>query len=380
MHYDTLESLFTPCLLLDEARLETNIARVADHAARLDVTLRPHFKTPKCLEVAEKLLQRNATGLTVSTLREAQVCLDAGFTDLFYAVELAPAKMGAVVDLIRRGANLSCLIDSHRAVDMVSDRAGSMVIPLLVALDTDGYRCGVDANSEEILHICRRIVQADNLLFRGLMAYAGASYHCDTPAAKSDVMRQQLSAALVVGDRLDVECPVISLGSTPAFMSSTELPGATEVRGGIYTFQDLFQAGRGHCSISDIALSVLTRVISIQPERNRFFVDAGGLALSKDRATAGQDFDAGYGLVCDTQSANPIGDWIVSEVHQEHGIVTSRSGAALDFAEIVLDGLYRILPNHSDMTAAAYDEYHVIDSEARVIDCWWRFNGWAPSV
>jgi len=51
-------------------------------------------------------------------------------------------------------------------------------------------------------------------------------------------------------------------------------------------------------------------------------------------------------------------------VSQEHGIVT----APLDVGDRV-----RILPNHSCLTAACFDEYHVVRGD-EVVDRWrvWR--------
>ena len=40
--------------------------------------------------------------------------------------------------------------------------------------------------------------------------------------------------------------------------------------------------------------------------------------------------------------------------------------------------MYRVLPNHSDMTAAAFDKYFVIDGQGDVVDVWPRANGWEP--
>jgi D-serine deaminase-like pyridoxal phosphate-dependent protein len=373
-----LDQLFTPCLLLDEGIMQRNIDRAADHSSRLAVPLRPHFKTPKSIEVAERLLARNAEGLTVSTLREAEYCLDHGISDLFYAVELAPHKTAQVCALIERGANLACLVDSIECAQTISARAGATTVPLLVGLDLDGYRCGLDPAGQAIIDCSRFINDQPNLEFRGLMAYAGASYHLNKATEKGHLIQNQLSAALSLKRELDFDCPVISLGSTPAFMNAENLTGATEIRGGIYVFQDLFQAGQGHCAILDIALSVLTRVISVQEHRNRFFIDAGALALSKDTSTKGYDYDAAYGLVCNVIGGQPIDDLVVIDVQQEHGIVTSKSGQQIDFETIQIDGLFRVLPNHSDMTAAAYEEYYVIDKESLVRDIWHRANGWAP--
>lgn len=52
----TLEDLATPCLVLDAERMERNIARLK---AKLDgraVTLRPHLKTCKSVDVARRVM------------------------------------------------------------------------------------------------------------------------------------------------------------------------------------------------------------------------------------------------------------------------------------------------------------------------------------
>ena len=50
-------------------------------------------------------------------------------------------------------------------------------------------------------------------------------------------------------------------------------------------------------AIDAIAITVLTSVIGRRP--GRILVDAGGLALSKDRSTEATPHDYGYGLALD---------------------------------------------------------------------------------
>ena len=56
----TLESLETPCLLLDRAVMEANARRFLDIAKRHGVTLRPHLKTAKSIEVARRVTDSEA--------------------------------------------------------------------------------------------------------------------------------------------------------------------------------------------------------------------------------------------------------------------------------------------------------------------------------
>jgi D-serine deaminase-like pyridoxal phosphate-dependent protein len=140
-------------------------------------------------------------------------------------------------------------------------------------------------------------------------------------------------------------------------------------------FFDLFMAGLGVCSIDDIALSVLTSVIGHQAERNWIITDAGWMALSRDRGTAKQRVDQGYGVVCDL-GGRPIDDLIVADTNQEHGIIAKRNGKPLDMSRFPVGTLLRILPNHACATAAQHPHYQVIAHDPVVEAVWPRFSGW----
>ena len=151
-------------------------------------------------------------------------------------------------------------------------------------------------------------------------------------------------------------CLQVSVGSTPTALCAKDLSGVTELRAGVYVFMDLFQSGLGVCDHSDIALSVVTRVISHKTSHKRLIVDAGGLALSKDRSTASQNVDCGYGVVCDA-AGKPIPGLMVNGANQEHGIIELPEQYAL--SDFPVGTVFRVLPNHSCMTAAAYNTYSV---------------------
>ena len=153
--------------------------------------------------------------------------------------------------------------------------------------------------------------------------------------------------------------------------------GVTEIRPGVFTFFDLFQMQLGICSFADIALSVLTTVTSHKVDRKtktqRMFIDAGGLALSKDRSTQGQTSDLGYGQVIGLNGETLSQPVIVNAVNQEHGVIDLPNALSLD--DFPIGSRLRILPNHACMTAAAHDGYHVLSPEGEL--SWWsRCNGW----
>jgi D-serine deaminase-like pyridoxal phosphate-dependent protein len=141
-------------------------------------------------------------------------------------------------------------------------------------------------------------------------------------------------------------------------------------------FFDLFQAGVGVCTQDDIALSVLTTVIGHQRERDQLIVDAGWMALSRDRGTAGQSIDRKYGTVCDI-GGQAIDDLVVLDANQEHGIVGWREGSGKRLPDLPIGTRLRILPNHACATAAQHDAYRVVEGRAPLVKALWpRFGGW----
>src|SRR5204862_7804232 len=78
----TLDQITTPSLVLDLDVLDANVDRMARRANDLGVALRPHLTTHKCVEVAERQRALGASGVTVSTLYEARVFADHGFSDI----------------------------------------------------------------------------------------------------------------------------------------------------------------------------------------------------------------------------------------------------------------------------------------------------------
>jgi D-serine deaminase-like pyridoxal phosphate-dependent protein len=164
------------------------------------------------------------------------------------------------------------------------------------------------------------------------------------------------------------------VGSTPTAHFARELTGVTEVRAGVYVFFDLVMAGIGVCNVDDIALSVLTSVIGHQRSKGWILVDAGWMAMSRDRGTAKQRIDQGYGAACDV-SGNVYPDLIMVEANQEHGILALRPGSVAALPELPVGTPLRILPNHACATAAQHDRYRATSGDV-VTAVWPRFSGW----
>ena len=97
--------------------------------------------------------------------------------------------------------------------------------------------------------------------------------------------------------------------------------------------------------------------------------------MSRDRGTANQAIDQGYGVVCNVAGI-PINDLIVSSANQEHGIVSRRDGGPINPSDYPVGMTLRVLPNHACATAAQYDDYKIVRGGQRVEAVWSRFRGW----
>lgn len=375
----TLEQLETPALLLDEQRMQRNIERMARQVQRLGVGFRPHVKTNKCMEVARRTMTSPEGPITVSTLLEADYFAERGVKDILYAVCIAPNKMDHVIALQARGARMSIILDSVEAARMVAQRLKDAPagIGVLIEVDSDGHRSGVKPDSADLLAIAREL-QAGGVPVRGVMTHAGSSYDCRSAEAIRAMAEQERSAIVQAAQRLRAagfDCPVVSLGSTPTALFADHLEGVTELRAGVYVFFDLVMAGIGVCSVDEIALSVLATVIGHQREKGWTLLDAGWMAMSRDRGTSAQPVDQGYGLVCDLDG-RPLADYILVGANQEHGIMARRPGSGEDTLDLQVGQQVRILPNHACSTAAQYGAYQVVGEGHEVTDSWRRFSGW----
>lgn len=369
----------TPAAVLDTARMQANIAQMQQRLNALGVRFRPHVKTSKSLPVVQAQLAAGAQGITVSTLKEAEQFFAAGITDILYAVCIVPAKLPQVLALRQRGCDLKIITDSVSAAQAIADfgRAQGHVFEVWIEVDVDGHRSGVPPESDALLAVGRALHHG-GMRLGGVMAHAGSSYDVDTPEALRQVAEQERDGTRRAAARLHdagLPCPVVSVGSTPTALAAPHLQGVTEVRAGVYVFFDLVMHNVGVCGIRDIALSVLTTVIGHQQDKGWAIVDAGWMAMSRDRGTQKQRHDFGYGQVC-AEDGTPIAGYVMGSANQEHGILCRADGVDRDIAQRFPVGTrLRVLPNHACATAAQHPVYQALLPDGEV-QAWPRFYGW----
>jgi D-serine deaminase-like pyridoxal phosphate-dependent protein len=375
-----LRTLETPALVLDRRKMEGNIARMRSHLAQLGVAFRPHVKTSKSIDVVRRTIGADTGPITVSTLKEAEYFFGYGFTDILYAVGIVPNKFAHVFDLCARGVALTVILDSVDMAEAIAAYAmGREARPeVMIEIDCDGHRSGVQPGSGDLAAIAQRLA-AGGLTLKGIITHAGNSYSCKSTEDIAAMARQERDAAVGCAQSLRAHgysCPEVSVGSTPTAYFATDLTGVTEVRAGVFVFGDLVMNGLGVVAPQDIAVSVLACVIGHQKEKGWTIVDAGWMAMSRDRGTSRQRVDQGYGVVCDVDGAI-LEDIIMVDANQEHGVIAHRSRDPEKTPHFPVGTLLRILPNHACATCAQHDRYHVVAGAGNGIDeVWPRFQGW----
>lgn len=378
----TLADPDTPFAVVDVHTVRRNIARLQARADRLAVTLRPHVKTAKSLDAAALLHSGTPCPVTVSTLAEAEAFADGGYTDITYAVGIDPHKLPRIIALLRRGVTLRILLDSVQQASFVAEasRRAGIALPTQIEIDCDGHRGGLGPDDPALLAVGRVLHDAGCL--DGVLTHAGESYFAHTAEEQRLAAQNERDTAVAAAERLraaGLPVNVVSVGSTPTAHAAEDLTGVTELRAGNYVFFDLVMAGLGVCRVEDIALSVVVTVIGHRPEYGWIMTDGGWMAMSRDRGTAAQAQDQGYGLVADL-AGTLVPGLVMTAASQEHGTLTARDGA--DLPDLPIGTRLRILPNHACATAAQHRGYHVVDGIRRTgrvpaIETFWeRVTGW----
>jgi D-serine deaminase-like pyridoxal phosphate-dependent protein len=349
----------TPAVLIDADRLERNIRSMAEAAERMGVVLRPHFKTHKTVEIARMQLAAGAVGITCAKTTEAEVLVGAGVADVFIANEVVgPVKVERLRELARR-ATLSVGLDDLAQAEPLARAFAreARPLPVLIEVDTGLGRCGLPpasgwrAPGQPVLALAEQLVRLAGLELRGIFTHEG-HVHRAREKAELEAMALAAGRAMVETAQLlrghKLPCEVVSVGTTPAALITPTVPGVTEARPGSYVFYDRCHLRTWSATEEDLALTVLTTVIS-RPARDRAVVDAGTKVLSADHV--GTRFDT-FGLI----RGHP--DWRFVQANEEHGMVSVPPEA-----EVAIGDRVEVFANHNCVVMNLADEVYVIRGE-----------------
>uniref|UniRef100_A0A8C3G2Y4 Zgc:162816 n=1 Tax=Cyclopterus lumpus TaxID=8103 RepID=A0A8C3G2Y4_CYCLU len=336
---EALSALCTPALVVDLDKVKRNAEKMIERCQNLGVQLRPHMKTHKTLECADILTGGSRRCIVVSTLAEACFYADHGFDDILYAYSLPFDKVERCAALAERLDLFQVLLDHPHALDQLIKR------PL-----KDG-----------------RLWRTEGAELTGVYAHCGNTYNCRGVEQIQAVAQETTDLTLQFMEKLKaagVTCKS-SIGSTPSCSHPVkDMAQLSEVHPGNYGFYDVQQSVIGSCTLKDVAVRVLTRVIGHCPHRNQLLIDCGWSGLSLDGAGK---LPTGYAVI----EGHP--NLKLLSMTQEHGRVEPISGL-LDYGKYPLGSLLTLIPYHSCASVAMHPVYYV-HSEGRLLGKWTPTRG-----
>ena len=374
-----VSDLPTPALLVDRARLQSNLDAMQARAEAQGVALRPHAKTHKCVEIARLQTARGARGLTVATVDEAEAFAAAGFDDLRLATPVvSDGKLARLAALADGGTRVSFTVDSVAGVRRAARAFQKAPAEVLLELDTGHGRCGVAWDDAPALEVVADAVRQHGLTLVGLLSHGGDAYDPARDGEMADdarrramtAERDRVLAAAVTLAQAGLLAPgaELSVGSTPGVtvFENHERDGfrITEVRPGTYAFMDATQVALGAARLQDCALVCVGTVVSLRrfdDGTERAVTDAGKKVVTSDLRPG----SATFGTVLyspRTMIAHPHA--VVSGLSEEHGWVDTPGGAIWDVGDPVF-----VVPNHACVAVATRRQLHVVEGD-EVTDVW----------
>ena len=338
------DDIETPAAVVDVDRLERNLSRWQEHCDTHGLANRPHVKTHRNVEIAQRQLELGAVGITCQKLSEAEVMVDAGCDDILVPFNIVgPAKLRRLRALLERAEVTVSVDDAALLLGLAGAARGApRELGVLVDCDTGLGRTGV-ATPEAAVELAVKVASRDGLRFDGFLTY---------PSPEG--AERFLATAVAGADRRGLSAPVVSAGGTPSMWQSDELrPTVTEYRVGNYAFYDRMSIAAGAASLDDIALTVHATVVS-RPASDRAILDSGSKALTSDLGP-----DPGYGLVLEAPGST------IEKLSEEHAHVV-----LADEDELELGQRVRIVPNHACVVVNLYDELRIMRDD--VLEASWR--------
>jgi D-serine deaminase-like pyridoxal phosphate-dependent protein len=319
----------TPALVVDAGRLASNLTTMAERAAEVGVSLRPHVKTHKCVEIARRQLEVGAAGITVATVGEAETFVEAGFGDVFvaYPLHVDEDRARRLARLSGR-ATVSVGVDSAVGAQVMASGLGGgrAAVGVLVEVDSGHHRTGVPPTDAGALAATATRLGLD---VRGVFTFPGHSYAPDRSAGAAV---EEAEALRVAADSLrahGIEPRVVSGGSTPSARHPVR-GAATELRPGVYVFGDAQQLELGTMGWDAVALWAVATVVS--HAGGNVVLDSGSKCLGADRAP----WATGFGRLLDEPDAR------ISQLSEHHAVVTWPEGRERP----PIGSRVRVVPNH----------------------------------
>lgn len=328
-----ITELPTPCLLLDLDALDHNISVMQGYVSKAGKNLRPHIKAHKCPMIAHLQLDAGACGVTCAKLGEAIVMAEAGIKEILLANQIIGADKIRVLAGLNRYAKVMPCIDAKENATEINAIAAEMgvTIPVFLEVNIGLERCGV-RTVEEGVALAQHISTLGNLSLRGIQAYEGRPFGCDTPEVKQAFVDKWVGFAIDVKKAIEakgIEVKELSSACTGTAYFTAKLPEVTEVQPGSYTLMEsIYDPAQIGLPFKQ-AIHLQATVCSVHP--GRIVLNAGEKAVTVDQGTPVLYGDPDAKLV----------------FHEEHCLIDTTP----KLANIKTGDLLKIIPSHCCTTA-----------------------------
>ncbi len=367
--------LDTPCLVVDEEILHSNIRALQTFVSGIGLHLRPHAKSHKCPALAKQQLTAGAVGICCQKVSEAEAFAAEGIGNILVANEVVgAAKLQRLIRLHRRCQDLDgkliVCVDNAQAADRMNEalakasrEQSTAQLSIYLEINVGQNRCGI-APGEPAAQLAKTIEdQMPWLQLIGLQAYHGAAQHMRSVEERATVVHAvctKVKQTLEAFDAQGLKRPtVISGGGSGSLGLDAKTGVFTELQAGSYVFMDVdYMRNQWDPTIQPDfrqSLFVLTTVMS-QTSSDRAVVDAGLKALS---------VDSGLPEIKDAPRL------IYEKANDEHGLLrcTTEQNQPLPEPESLLGEKLWLTPGHCDPTVNLYDELVVV-RKGKVVNTW----------
>lgn len=170
-----LEDVSLPAAVIFDAALAHNLAWMQRFADEHGAKLAPHGKTTMTPAIFRRQLEAGAWGITLANAVQCATAFEHGVARLLMANQLVGTpNMTIVADLIERGADYCCLVDSAANVEALNRffAEHGLALQVLVEVGVPGGRCGV-RNDSDLKALVTAVAAAPALVLCGVEGYEG---------------------------------------------------------------------------------------------------------------------------------------------------------------------------------------------------------------
>ncbi|HMO75377.1 MAG TPA: DSD1 family PLP-dependent enzyme [Sphingopyxis sp.] len=349
--------LNTPVLVLDLAALDRNIAALAALVAAHGVGLRPHAKTHKSVDIAQRQLAAGALGVCCAKIGEAEALAEGGVTGILITSPVAASRaIERLAKLAARAGGLMAVVD-HPAVAARIDAAlanEGARLDVVIDIDPGIARTGV-ASAEAAVALAQAIAALRSLRYRGVQYYCGSQQHIEDYAERRAAIEERtayLQSVIAVLADAGFSPDIVTGSGTGTHRIDLDLGVFTELQAGSYVFMDKQYldcdlVGDGSVPF-ETSLGVDARVVSAN-HGGLVTIDAGFKSLSTD------------GGVAVVRTGAPETAFFAFMGDEHAALVAPGIGEQLAPGDPVT-----LTVPHCDPTVNLYDHYHVVEGDTLV--------------